>query len=87
MISRSRSSPIAGSTRLVNRLEERALLQRVLCADDRRGVYTELTTAGQRLLERARPVHDRTLEAALERAEETPELAALARALHEVTRA
>ena len=86
-LSRAAALSPSASTRLVNRLEERALLQRVLCADDRRGVYTELTTAGQRLLERARPVHDRTLEAALERAEETPELAALARALHEVTRA
>ena len=35
-------SPSA-TTRLVNRLEERGLLTRILCADDRRGIYTELT--------------------------------------------
>ena len=35
-------SPSA-TTRLVNRLEERGLLRRVLCADDRRGIYTDLT--------------------------------------------
>ncbi|WP_235934641.1 MarR family winged helix-turn-helix transcriptional regulator, partial [Agromyces humi] len=38
-------SPSA-TTRLVNRLEDRMLLTRVLCADDRRGIYTELTAAG-----------------------------------------
>ena len=57
-------SPSA-TTRLVNRLEERGLLTRVLCADDRRGIYTELTEAGQALLADARPVHDETLERAL----------------------
>src|SRR6478736_107578 len=35
-------SPSA-TTRLVNRLEERGLLTRVDCLDDRRGIYTELT--------------------------------------------
>ncbi|MGA1835932.1 MarR family transcriptional regulator [Herbiconiux sp. 11R-BC] len=85
-LSRAAALSPSATTRLVNRLEERALLQRILCADDRRGIYTELTTAGERLLERARPVHDRTLEAALDEAEQTPELAALARSLHELTR-
>ena len=42
-------SPSA-TTRLVNRLEDRALLTRVLCADDRRGIYTELTAVGPRAL-------------------------------------
>src|SRR5215207_4469715 len=48
-------SPSA-TTRLVNRLEDRALLTRVLCADDRRGIYTELTAAGAGAL-RARASH------------------------------
>jgi len=74
-------SPSA-TTRLVNRLEDRGLLTRVLCADDRRGIYTELTPDGRSLYEKARPIHDATLERALDEAEERPELAELARALH-----
>ena len=46
------------TTRLVNRLEERGLLHRVLCDYDRRGIYTELTADGLELLARARPRHD-----------------------------
>ena len=74
-------SPSA-TTRLVNRLEDRALLTRVLCADDRRGVYTELTAAGKALLEEARPVHDHALEESLTTAESLPELAPLVEAIH-----
>lgn len=66
-------SPSA-TTRLVNRLEDRALLTRVLCADDRRGLYTELTSAGQALLETATPIHTAALEAALAEARAVPEL-------------
>jgi len=72
----------SATTRLVNRLEDRGLLTRVLCLDDRRGVYTELTAAGQQVHDRARPVHDRTLEQALVEATGTPELAPLVDALH-----
>ena len=74
-------SPSA-TTRLVNRLEDRGLLTRILCQDDRRGIYTELTPAGEALLLAARPTHDATLEAALHDATETPELASLVDALH-----
>jgi DNA-binding MarR family transcriptional regulator len=73
-------SPSA-STRLVNRLEDRELLTRVLCADDRRGIYTELTPIAVSLLAEARPTHDRVLEEALQEARETPELAPLVEAL------
>ncbi|TFD52695.1 MarR family transcriptional regulator [Cryobacterium frigoriphilum] len=76
----------SATTRLVNRLEDRQLLTRILCADDRRGIYTELTPAGQKLLLAARPVHDDALEAALCAAEAIPELAPLVRALHGGTR-
>ncbi|MCW2792120.1 MAG: MarR family transcriptional regulator [Nocardioides sp.] len=72
-------SPSA-STRLVNRLEDRGLLTRILCADDRRGIYTELTPAGRRELARARPAHDAALESAIAEAEATPELAGLVKA-------
>ena len=73
-------SPSA-TTRLVNRLEGRGLLTRILCDDDRRGIYTELTPAGLRLLEEARPAHDATLERALAAAQDIPELAPLVDAL------
>ncbi|MDQ1609528.1 MAG: hypothetical protein QOE16_2260 [Microbacteriaceae bacterium] len=74
-------SPSA-TTRLVNRLEDRVLLMRILCADDRRGIYTELTAAGRSLYERARPIHDETLERVLAEAEKQPELAPMVEALH-----
>lgn len=76
-------SPSA-TTRLVNRLEDRGLLRRILCADDRRGIYTELTEEGQALVERARPVHDAALERVLGEASMLPELAPLVQALHEL---
>ncbi len=77
-------SPSA-TTRLVNRLEDRGLLTRILCRDDRRGIYTELTGAGRELLTRARPTHDEALSAALDQARRTPELAGLADSLHTLT--
>lgn len=74
-------SPSA-TTRLVTRLEDRGLLTRVLCADDRRGIYTELTAAGRELYEQSRPVHDATLEEVLAQAALQPELAPLVAAFH-----
>ena len=79
-----RATALSGSatTRLVSRLEDRMLLTRVLCRDDRRGIYTELTDEGRALLEAARPTHDEALEKALAEAEQVPELAPLVEALH-----
>ena len=74
----------SATTRLVTRLEDRGLLARVLCADDRRGIYTELTPAGLELLEQARPTHDRVLREALAEAGAIPELAPLVDALREL---
>ncbi|MGJ0390103.1 MarR family winged helix-turn-helix transcriptional regulator [Microbacterium phyllosphaerae] len=73
-------SPSA-TTRLVTRLEDRGLLTRILCADDRRGIYTELTPAGLSLYEQAHPIHDDTLERALSDAVTQPELAPVVHAL------
>lgn len=73
-------SPSA-TTRLVTRLEDRGLLTRILCADDRRGIYTELTPAGQSLYEQAHPMHDETLERVLAEATTQPELAPVVHAL------
>ncbi|MFJ6415623.1 MarR family winged helix-turn-helix transcriptional regulator [Paeniglutamicibacter sp. NPDC091659] len=61
-------------TRLVTRLEDRGLLTRILCMDDRRGIYTELTAAGEKLLNEAHPTHDTVLREALENAARVPEL-------------
>ncbi|WP_031468771.1 MarR family winged helix-turn-helix transcriptional regulator [Sciscionella sediminilitoris] len=71
----------SATTRLVSRLENRGLLQRYLCPTDRRGIYTELTDAGQRLLREATPTHDAALAEALEEAGDRAELAPLVRAL------
>jgi len=76
-------SPSA-TTRLVTRLEDRGLLTRILCADDRRGIYTELTPAGRSLYERARPIHDDALQRALADAADQPELSSLVGAVSDV---
>jgi len=81
-LARAAALSSSATTRLVTRLEDRGLLTRILCADDRRGIYTELTPAGQRLLEGARPTHDRVLEGSLAEAEGMPELTPLVEALH-----
>ncbi|KQX08083.1 MULTISPECIES: MarR family winged helix-turn-helix transcriptional regulator [unclassified Leifsonia] len=83
-LARAAALSASATTRLVTRLEERALLTRILCADDRRGIYTELTAAGQALYERARPIHDEALERVLSTAAEQPELAPMVDALHAV---
>jgi DNA-binding MarR family transcriptional regulator len=79
----ARVAALSGSaaTRLVNRLETRGLIARVLCDDDRRGIYSALTPAGRELLEQARPAHDATLKSTLERAASEPDLAPLVAAL------
>ncbi|MFD3684929.1 MarR family winged helix-turn-helix transcriptional regulator [Nocardiopsis sp. NPDC058631] len=74
----------SATTRLVTRLEDRGLLTRVLCADDRRGIYTELTPAGRALLVEARPTHDAVLRETLDEAARTPELAPLVGALRDL---
>lgn len=84
-LARAAALSASATTRLVTRLEDRDLLTRILCADDRRGIYTELTPAGHALLDLARPTYDRVLEEALTRAAETPELAGLAASLHDET--
>ncbi|NLU76134.1 MarR family transcriptional regulator [Streptomyces sp. HNM0575] len=71
----------SATTRLVNRLEERGLLTRYLCPDDRRGIYTDVTKAGRTLLEAARPTNDTALREALDEAQERAELAPLVRAV------
>ncbi|GAB2591175.1 MarR family transcriptional regulator [Streptomyces capparidis] len=71
----------SATTRLVTRLEDRGLLARYLCPTDRRGIYTEVTEAGRKLLEEARPTNDAALHQALVEAEKRPELAPLVAAV------
>jgi DNA-binding MarR family transcriptional regulator len=71
----------SATTRLVNRLEDRKLLERYLCPTDRRGIYTEVTEAGRALLAEAEPTHNEVLTSALQKAAEFPELAPLVDAL------
>lgn len=81
-LARAAALSSSATTRLVTRLEDRGLLTRVLCDDDRRGIYTELTSAGKKLLAEARPTHDSTLEDALGHATDQPELEPLVAALY-----
>lgn len=81
-LARAAALSSSATTRLVTRLEDRGILTRILCADDRRGIYTELTEAGRSALEEARPTHAQVLEEALDAACEQPELAPLVEALH-----
>ena len=83
-LARAAALSASATTRLVNRLEDRGFLVRVLCADDRRGIYTELTETGRAAYEMAKPTHDRALETALADAEQIPELAPLIGFLHGV---
>ncbi|WP_255950868.1 MarR family winged helix-turn-helix transcriptional regulator [Streptomyces odontomachi] len=71
----------SATTRLVTRLEDRGLLERYLCPTDRRGIYTNVTEAGRKLLEQARPTNDAALRTALDEAAKNPELAPLVRAV------
>lgn len=71
----------SATTRLVTRLEDRGLLQRYLCPDDRRGIYTDVTPPGLALLGAARPTHDEALSGALRQAAADPGLAPLVSAV------
>ncbi|MDT3396288.1 MarR family transcriptional regulator [Streptomyces sp. B1866] len=71
----------SATTRLVTRLEDRGLLARYLCPDDRRGIYTDVTPEGLKLLEEARPTNEAALREALAEAAKRPELAPLVAAV------
>ncbi|MDX2184512.1 MAG: MarR family transcriptional regulator [Gemmatimonadaceae bacterium] len=54
-----------GITYLVDRLVQRGLLERRLCAEDRRARYAALTEAGRALVERIFPEHAEMIRQAL----------------------
>ncbi|GEB49714.1 MULTISPECIES: MarR family winged helix-turn-helix transcriptional regulator [Streptomyces] len=74
----------SATTRLVTRLEDRGLLSRYLCPTDRRGIYTDVTDDGLRLLEEARPTHNTALREALDQAAAEPALAPLVQAVQQL---
>ncbi|MCC5037046.1 MarR family transcriptional regulator [Streptomyces sp. WAC 00631] len=73
----------SATTRLVTRLEDRGLLLRYLCPTDRRGIYTNVSDEGLRLLEEARPTNEAALREALTEAAEDPQLAPFVRVVEE----
>ncbi|MCG0289529.1 MarR family winged helix-turn-helix transcriptional regulator [Streptomyces sp. PSAA01] len=75
----------SATTRLVTRLEDRGLLSRYICPGDRRGIYTNVSDDGLKLLEEARPTHDAALREALADAARRPELAPLVAAVERLT--
>lgn len=70
---RWRAQDVAGSvylsqsalSRVLGRLERDGLVLRSMCAEDRRGIYVELTDAGRERYTAARPTHRAVLEAEL----------------------
>nr|WP_245889062.1 MarR family winged helix-turn-helix transcriptional regulator [Glycomyces artemisiae] len=71
----------SATTRLVTRMEDRGLLARTICKDDRRGIYTDVTAAGRTLLAEAAPTHDAALREALDEARSDPDFKPLVEAL------
>jgi DNA-binding MarR family transcriptional regulator len=52
-------------SRLIGRLEADGLVHRMMCAEDRRGIYAHLTADGRARYEAARPTHRAVLAAEL----------------------
>ncbi|MFI5336043.1 MAG: MarR family winged helix-turn-helix transcriptional regulator [Opitutales bacterium] len=48
----------SGLTRLVDRLEQEKLIERISCPQDRRVLHAQLTAPGARLVRRMQPVHE-----------------------------
>jgi DNA-binding MarR family transcriptional regulator len=48
-------------SRLIGRLEKAGLVERAMCAIDRRGIYVTLTEAGRQRYREAQPVHREVL--------------------------
>jgi MarR family transcriptional regulator, 2-MHQ and catechol-resistance regulon repressor len=53
-------------TYVIDKLERRGLLKRVMCETDRRAIYAELTDEGRALIEMVFPEHAQTIRALME---------------------
>src|SRR5580698_212435 len=71
----------SSASRLVDRLEQTGLIERIICEDDRRGVYAYITDAGHAQLAAATPTYRDQLAAAVDLAAADPVLAIPVRAL------
>lgn len=74
-------------THTVTRMEKRELIERTTCPVDRRGVWANLTAAGQQLLEDAAPSHVECVRRNFVDAVDPKDYAALGRALRAVIEA
>jgi DNA-binding MarR family transcriptional regulator len=75
---------LSGMTRLVTRLEEQGLIERVRCEDDARGWHAVLTDAGLARLQQAWPTHLASMRRHVFDHLDLVDLAQLARALHRI---
>jgi DNA-binding MarR family transcriptional regulator len=80
-VSRSLLLSKSGVTRLVDRLEQRGLVERASCPDDRRVVYTTLTERGRQAFDKADPLLVASVAEHLGRHLDAQELAAMRRSL------
>ena len=83
-ISRSLLLSRSGVTRLVDRLEQRGLVERAPCLEDRRVVFTTLTERGRQAFDDADPLLVAAVAEHLGRHLEAPEIAAVRRGLRTV---
>lgn len=72
-------------SRLVARLEAGGLSERDICEQDRRGIYTMITSDGRDRFAQAEPTYTETLKTALDKAAADPELADAVAALRSLT--
>ena len=80
-VSRSLLLSKSGVTRLVDRLEQRGLVERAPCPEDRRVVYTTLTERGRQAFDEADPLLVASVAEHLGRHLGTREVAAIRRGL------
>ena len=83
-ISRSLLLSRSGVTRLVDRLEQRGLVERAPCLEDRRVVFTTLTERGRQAFDDADPLLVAAVAEHLGRHIEAPEIATMRRGLRTV---
>ena len=83
-VSRSLLLSKSGVTRLVDRLEQRGLVERAPCPGDRRVVYTALTEHGRQAFEKADPLLGAAIAEHLGRHLGAREIAAMRRCLNAV---
>jgi DNA-binding MarR family transcriptional regulator len=74
-------------THTVTRMEKRGLIERTTCPVDRRGVWANLTGAGQQLLEEAAPSHVECVRRNFVDAVDPADFAAVGRAMDAILRA